>query len=647
MSWSTLLNACHRFLGNRSRKGRFDRSAVWPNHRVLSVEALEERVLLTNFINLPITRVDDALFPSTAFLANIDVNIPDESGVTGVSVTLGGGTVSVLEHIGGGEWFGEEPFTSLAAAKTGVNGTWTVEITGTTPSTSTFTLDVTSAVDGDFFATPTLTNPTHGASAVPSNTIFTWTDPTGASTPDAIQVVSEDDNETLLQLDNNLTGTMNVTDTSWTPPMPLAPGPNEFDVFYLEVVNGFLGDLMVTSGSITWSDSPFDPDAGVNPTPLLSFGSQTIIGFDVAAAGGNDTAGLFDPVTGKFFLKNSNSAGVADSLFRFGPAGAGWTPVTGDWDGNPTVTVGLFDPARGKFFLKNSNSAGVADLVFRFGPAAAGWTPVTGDWDGNGTDTVGLFDPVTGKFFLKNSNSAGAADLVFRYGPAGIGWTPITGDWDGNGTDSIGLFDPVSGKFFLKNSNSAGVADSLFRFGPAGAGWTPVTGDWDGNPTVTVGLFDPVSGKFFLKNSNSAGAADLVFRYGPAGIGWTPITGDWDSATSLGLGIESLVPEIGATNVEIIVNPYAWSSFYGETGAVESELSAAAPVPIELIIAPLPTSQPSLGLTHSLANSSDFGVVDAAVALDTPEASQDLPDDALLELLGEGLLTTKEDLEVH
>jgi hypothetical protein len=119
-------------------------------------------------------------------------------------------------------------------------------------------------------------------------------------------------------------------------------------------------------------------------------------------------------------------------MFRYGPVGAGWVPIVGDWDGDGVETIGLYDGAAGKFFLRNSNSAGVADTVFRYGPQSAGWKPVSGDWDGNGQDTVGLFSASTSTFYLRNDNSAGVADHVIRYGPAGSGWMPLIGDWDGS-----------------------------------------------------------------------------------------------------------------------------------------------------------------------------------------------------------------------
>ena len=67
--------------------------------------------------------------------------------------------------------------------------------------------------------------------------------------------------------------------------------------------------------------------------------------------------------------------------------------------------------------------------MYGFGPAGLGWNPLAGDWNGDGTDTIGLYDPANGFFFLKNMHAPGPADVVFGYGPANS--TPILGDWNG------------------------------------------------------------------------------------------------------------------------------------------------------------------------------------------------------------------------
>ena len=98
--------------------------------------------------------------------------------------------------------------------------------------------------------------------------------------------------------------------------------------------------------------------------------------------------------------------------------------------GTGVDTIGLYNPSGGAFFLRNSNTSGIADVTFSFGPApAAGFIPIAGDWNGDGVDSTGLYDPATGAFFLRNSNSTGSADVLFNFGAAGL--KPICGDWDG------------------------------------------------------------------------------------------------------------------------------------------------------------------------------------------------------------------------
>lgn len=248
--------------------------------------------------------------------------------------------------------------------------------------------------------------------------------------------------------------------------------------------------------------------------------------FVAPAALPNDTVSVV--TGGTFFLKNVLMAGSADSSPSFG--GPTLTPLCGNWDGGATVGdasadhLGGYDPTTGAFFLRNSNTTGVADAVFTYGSGGA-LKPIVGDWDGNGTTTVGLYDPATGAFYLKNSNASGAADIVFTFGPGGAGFVPVVGDWNGDGIESIGLYDPATGAFFLKNSNSAGPADLSFTFGAGGA--QPVAGDWNDDGVDSVGLYFPASGTIFLKNVNASGAADRTYSYGPIGS-LTALAGNFD-----------------------------------------------------------------------------------------------------------------------
>jgi hypothetical protein len=60
--------------------------------------------------------------------------------------------------------------------------------------------------------------------------------------------------------------------------------------------------------------------------------------------------------------------------------GSGILPLSGDWDGDGVDTVGLYNLVTGAFFLRNANAPGAANVSFTYGPLGA--TPIVGDWDG-------------------------------------------------------------------------------------------------------------------------------------------------------------------------------------------------------------------------------------------------------------------------
>lgn len=216
------------------------------------------------------------------------------------------------------------------------------------------------------------------------------------------------------------------------------------------------------------------------------------------------TVGVYDPPS-QFYLKNTNTTGVAELSLGYGEAQAAWKPIAGKWTAEQSgITIGLYDPTSSTFYLRNSNTTGYADTTFGFGQV--GWLPITGDWNGDGVDTIGLYDPLSSTFYLRNGNSSGYADDTFGFGSANLGWLPVAGDWDGNGIDTIGLYDPSTSTFYLRNSNSTGYAQITLTFGTANSGMKPVAGDWDGNGTATVGLYDPLSSVFYLKNSSTQSA---------------------------------------------------------------------------------------------------------------------------------------------
>jgi hypothetical protein len=231
---------------------------------------------------------------------------------------------------------------------------------------------------------------------------------------------------------------------------------------------------------------------------------------------GVDTPGLFVPggqgSTNTYYLRNSNSSGVANITVTFGGGGAVF-PIVGDWDGDGDDTIGLVAlGSPNRYFLRNSNTSGIADITATYG---SGGYPLIGDWDGDGDDTIGVVaftNPKT--YYLRNSNTSGAANITLTYGGDGF---PIAGDWDGDGDDTIGLvrYDVnqlADNRWFLRNTNSSGIANVTFDFGYGGL---EVVGDWDNSGEDNPGIVYPGQPNWWdLRHSNTTGAAETSFTYG-------------------------------------------------------------------------------------------------------------------------------------
>jgi hypothetical protein len=230
-----------------------------------------------SFVRLLIVRVDDYFFPDSDFIAQVVVDV-DVPGVTGVTVS----TPMVdypLENESGTEWETEENFATLGQMAGVLDGEWTISVDGPTPSTSTFSLDASSFGEATFFATPTILEPTN-QSTVSTTPTFSWTDPTGAADPSGlITAVGEADDGPFEAHASSFEGTLAVTDTSWQPGTIPPGGDYELDVAYVNVDGSFVSPLSVSSGSITWGDSPIAPPGYPADSPLLLLGSDTIVGF--------------------------------------------------------------------------------------------------------------------------------------------------------------------------------------------------------------------------------------------------------------------------------------------------------------------------------------------------------------------------------
>ena len=148
-----------------------------------------------------------------------------------------------------------------------------------------------------------------------------------------------------------------------------------------------LGDVQETADLIAYACDQMEANGGylkpmgvdpvsgykvTNLSVLRPYGPWVVISpwnFPVALAGGPTGAEL--PAAMLESIRQNDCLVPGGRIFL--PTGTiqndDFTPP-----GNGNDTIGLYDPATSLFYLRNSNSTGMADLTFGFG--AAGWTPI-------------------------------------------------------------------------------------------------------------------------------------------------------------------------------------------------------------------------------------------------------------------------------
>jgi hypothetical protein len=145
------------------------------------------------------------------------------------------------------------------------------------------------------------------------------------------------------------------------------------------------------------------------------------------------SGGLVDPGRGRWHLTLPSGA---ELVFYYGNPGD--RPIAGDWDCDGVDTPGLYRRSDGYVYLRNSNTAGIADLRFYFGNP--GDLPVAGDFDGDGCDTVSLYRPSERRVYVINrlgDSGRGLGAAEWSHPLVGPGDVPVAGDSDGDGIDTV------------------------------------------------------------------------------------------------------------------------------------------------------------------------------------------------------------------
>jgi DNA-binding beta-propeller fold protein YncE len=243
-----------------------------------------------------------------------------------------------------------------------------------------------------------------------------------------------------------------------------------------------------------------------------------------------DTIGVYRTANATFYLRNSNTQGIADIIAPVGNAAVGDLPVTGDWNGDGVDSVGIYRPSSSFFYLwdhvTNLNMATPHYLPLLGNPNDR---PLAGDWDADGKDGIGTYRPSNGILYLKNALTSGFSDYFMILGnPSDSG---VSGDWNGDGVDSAGIYRHSENKFYLTDRNTGGIVFSDYTVILGSSGDIPFIGDWNHQGASGVAVYRPSTGFLFLKYGLTGSNPDLAIFYGDATD--LPVGGTWGSIPSL------------------------------------------------------------------------------------------------------------------
>jgi hypothetical protein len=183
--------------------------------------------------------VDCFQYSDPAYTANIQVDVSEVVGVTGVrAATAGGGSV-VLEDIGGGQYGVWLPtFGSFAALHTAVVGSWELVLEFGPGSDAAYTMMVNEYRNpftaGSFPAAPTILSPADGATGVSAWPNFTWDN--GGTHNGPMESLFVNVQSLAVPgvgiFESSFGGPIALGDQSWTPAIVLPPGEATFLVQY-------------------------------------------------------------------------------------------------------------------------------------------------------------------------------------------------------------------------------------------------------------------------------------------------------------------------------------------------------------------------------------------------------------------------------
>jgi Ca2+-binding RTX toxin-like protein len=169
---------------------------------------------------------------------------------------------------------------------------------------------------------------------------------------------------------------------------------------------------------------------------------------------------------------------------NIGGVGAGYTPFTGDFNGDGEADVLWFNGTSLSTYDVNPGGGG---YVWRnLGSVSSGHQAIVGDYDGDGTSDVAFLNNATGALSWYDINPAGGYTWK-NIGSVGAGYTPLTGDFNGDGETDIGWFNGTSLSYY-DIGNVGGYTWN--NIGSVGPGHTALAGDFNNDGTTDVAFIN-------------------------------------------------------------------------------------------------------------------------------------------------------------
>ncbi|MDY7011830.1 MAG: hypothetical protein SVV80_13935 [Planctomycetota bacterium] len=178
-------------------------------------------------------------YSDPSFKSNVEVDLTDIAGVTGVKASSADGAVLVLDAFAPGQygaWMG--PWNSFSAFHAATVGDWelSIEFTGGGKANYDFVVnDFRSPFTSDSFPpAPTILAPTDGQAGVGQNPTFQWDNggPHTGSMESLFAYVQSNANPAISEFASSSGGTLTLGSESWTPTVTLPPGSAYFLVQY-------------------------------------------------------------------------------------------------------------------------------------------------------------------------------------------------------------------------------------------------------------------------------------------------------------------------------------------------------------------------------------------------------------------------------